>query len=172
MQCLMTSASSLSSANDTIMRRKQHQIMRPKFCTKCMLVIYLFSLLKTSQKCGTKKKQHDFKHQSQLNIKTESNINSVERSRSAAVTEVKKALLAREYCSVLPLIVFKSPSSKNLEEFKTEIVFETEYYGSTKFVTRYLGVVRSNLCRCFKIYRSFTTLQVMWFVGTLHSTVT
>ena len=59
-----------------------------------------------------------------LKYKGGSNINSVERSRSAAVTEVKKALLPKEYCSVLPLMVFKSPSSKNLGEFKTEFVLK------------------------------------------------
>ena len=53
----------------------------------------------------------------------ESNINSVERPRSAAVTEVKKALPPGKYRSILPLMVFKSPCGKNLEEFKTEIVF-------------------------------------------------
>ena len=51
------------------------------------------------------------------------------------MTEVKKALPPGKYCSILPLMVFKSPWSKNLEEFKTEIVFETKYYCSTKLVT-------------------------------------
>ena len=66
------------------------------------------------------------KHQSTtvnklLNIMAESDINEI--SRSAAVTEVKKALPPGKYCSILPLVVFKSPFGKNVEEFRTEIVF-------------------------------------------------
>ena len=54
----------------------------------------------------------------------ETDINSVERSRSAAVTEVKKALPPGKYCSILHLIILKSPWSKKLEEVRTKSCFK------------------------------------------------
>ena len=57
-----------------------------------------------------------------LNIMAESDFK--ERSRSAAVTEVKKpSPLAWKILLNLTFIILKSPWGKHLEEFKTEIMF-------------------------------------------------